>query len=99
MAKCLTSLTGSTSFSPLFVGPGVAISCRAWRSDDAHGFSPLFVGAGVAIRSGVSSGATSSSRFSPLFVGAGVAMRLEVWKCKPSTSFQSPICRGRRCNR
>ena len=70
---------------------------RRGRPELPLGFSPLFVGAVVAIWH--SRGTTPSlSCFSPLFVGAGVAMELDHPSHVGSEEFQSPICRGRRCN-
>ena len=51
--RCNSSVSGCSkrrcSFSPLFVGAGVAMPARAGAGAAHPGFSPLFVGAGVAM--------------------------------------------------
>ena len=63
----------------------------------AGSFSPLFVGAGVAMYAPRIAFLLGGC-FSPLFVGAGVAISAVRGSCCYGWMFQSPICRGRRCN-
>ena len=87
----------SRSFSPLFVGAVVAMQAGRVTREGRTGFSPLFVGAGVAIE--LPGWLVMHWRVSVPFLSGQALQFCRGIASPPSRRFQSPICRGRRCNR
>ena len=90
--------TRTPSFSPLFVGAGVAIAVPTHVRQHRFGFSPLFVGAGVAMLRQRKHGLPAVWFQSPICRGRRCNHRLTTHTSVATSWFQSPICRGRRCN-
>ena len=87
----------SRSFSPLFVGAVVAMQAGRVTREGRTGFSPLFVGAGVAIE--LPGWLVMHWRVSVPYLSGQALQFCRGIASPPSRRFQSPICRGRRCNR